>query len=195
MQHIEIKLLPKDDMKPGSDEDKNNSVNVEVQRMKQGVAPTIMSSRTISGGGEAVKIEVPDDGKLILTFPATDEELIYDANQSAAIRPSTQRNSRDGADVADPEEVRRLREKDKAAAEAARRGEARGGVVSDNRAQDSGGPQTVPADNKPAPTMAPTPPGGVAKQPGPQSGGATQASGQGKFSPPGPQGGDSKPKT
>lgn len=191
MQHIEIKLLPKDDMKPGSDEDKNNSVNVEVQRMKQGVAPVNVSSRTISGGGEAVKIEVPDDGKVVLSFPSTDEELIYDANQSAAVRPSTQRNSRDGADVADPEEVKRLRERDAKDRETKNRG----GLVSDNRAQDSGGPQTVPADNKPAPTMAPTPPGGVAKQPGPQSGGATQASGQGKFAPPGPQGGDSKPKT
>lgn len=188
MQNIEIKLLPRDGVDPKSPQAKENSLLVEIQRDKPGVGPTILKTETILGGEEARTLRIPDDAFLVVKPPAAIEELVYDRENSAAVRPSQQKTGLGVADTPDPEEVKKLAERDKAQREAVQRA-----PQTDNRQQDSGGPVTV-SGKQHTPPVAGNPVG--ARQSGPGNAGPGPAGPQTvKPTPPGTppaQGSDKK---
>lgn len=163
MQNIEIKLLAADGIEKDSPEAKDNHINVIVQSVKDGVGSVNVRTETINGGPEGTVIRIRDNERIVIETKQATEELVWDRENSAAVRKSSQSNEVGKADTAKQREVDELAERDRQEAAKKARGEDTG-TQKDNRQQDSGGPVTVSGKQTAAP-VANNPAG--ARQSGP----------------------------
>lgn len=86
---IEVRLVPEPGQEKLPTRDQQH-LSVEVHD-RRGDAFTVMTTHTVMADADkATEFTIPVGGRLVLTNPQTHEELVYDRDQAAAIRGSTQ---------------------------------------------------------------------------------------------------------
>lgn len=82
---IEVKIVGEQANVPASE---RKSVTVETHARRGDMFNILKNDGVMQG--DAVTFTVPSGGRLVITTPETHEELVYDRDQSATIRPSNQ---------------------------------------------------------------------------------------------------------
>lgn len=93
---IKLEVINPDEKIPEKD---RQSLTVETHG-RRGDTFIVMSAKTIIEGSAAQEITIPTGGRLVITTPNNERELVIDREQNAVIRPANQQNDEGRADSA-----------------------------------------------------------------------------------------------
>ncbi len=94
---IQIQVIKREGDVPDSG---RQAIHVETHE-RRGDIFTIQKLDTILEGDDVVTFTIPSGGRLVINTPLTHEEVVYDRDQAAAVRPSQQMGL-EGADRPQP---------------------------------------------------------------------------------------------
>lgn len=163
---LEIKILPEDDRKDIDDKDRR-VVHIETHTRRND-AFNVQRIDDLIEGNDAMTITMPNGGRLVLNAPKVDE-VVYDPDQAAAVRPSQQQNDEGRADPVNLDQVAKDKQAEadaaKRQAEAMKEAKAEANKTVDEKAElarkteaarDGAPPPTGTAENRPLGTAHPS---------------------------------------
>ncbi|SRR6266404_7476991 len=83
---IRVEIVPQDE---GASETERQTIHVETHE-RRGDTFAVVRTDTFLEGNDAPVLTVPSGGRLVINTPLTHEEVVYDRDQAAAVRPSQQ---------------------------------------------------------------------------------------------------------
>src|SRR6266403_4546649 len=83
---IRVEIVAQDESAP---EAERQTIHVETHE-RRGDTFAVVRTDTFLEGNDAPVLTVPSGGRLVINTPLTHEEVVYDRDQAAAVRPSQQ---------------------------------------------------------------------------------------------------------